>query len=64
VQLVDSAEAVAEMVAGELFRGHDPGAGVEPEHHFCVTDGPDRFAGLARRILGDAEVSLELVEMI
>ena len=63
VRLVDSAEAVAETVAAELgeYASDSPGA---PEHHFCVTDGPDRFGGLARRILGDSEVSLELVEMV
>jgi glutamate racemase len=61
VRLVDSAEAVAATVAADL----DPvGEGRNaPEHHFCVTDGPDRFGGLARRILGDSRVSLELVEM-
>ena len=62
VELVDSAEAVAEAVAAKL----DPaasGAG-PPEHHFCVTDGPDRFGGLARRILGEDQVSLELVEVL
>ncbi len=62
VRLVDSAEAVAETVAAALEP--PPGAGPPPEHHFCVTDGPDRFGGLARRILGDSEVSLELVEMV
>ena len=60
VRLVDSAEAVAETVARELGAA---GRDTPPEHHFCVTDGPDRFGGLARRILGDSEVSLELVEM-
>ena len=66
VQLVDSAEAVAETVAAGLAATGDLGAplGAPPEHHFCVTDGPDRFGGLARRILGDTEVSLELVEML
>ena len=61
VRLVDSAQAVAETVAREL--GESGIDEVEPEHHFCVTDGPDRFGGLARRILGDSEVSLELVEI-
>ena len=63
VRLVDSAEAVAETVAAELRRELPEGAPEPPEHHFCVTDGPDRFGGLARRILGDSEVSLELVEV-
>ena len=61
VRLVDSAEAVAAAVAAELAPAGD--GETPPEHHFCVTDGPDRFGGLARRILGDQEVSLELVEM-
>ncbi len=61
VRLVDSAEAVAATVAAELDPVSD--RGTAPEHHFCVTDGPDRFGGLARRILGDADVSLELVEI-
>ncbi len=64
VRLVDSAEAVAETLASRLGRDRtDAGQGA-PEDHFCVTDGPERFAGLARRILGDSEVSLELVEMV
>ncbi len=63
VRLVDSAEAVADTVARQLAPG---GGGGEspPEDHFCVTDGPERFGELARRILGDSEVSLELVEML
>ena len=65
VRLVDSAEAVAETVALEMG-AQELGEGENgvPEHHFCVTDGPERFGGLARRILGDSEVSLELVEMV
>ena len=63
VRLVDSAEAVAEAVALSLEPAPAAGAAA-PEHHFCVTDGPDRFGGLARRILGESEVSLELVEMV
>ena len=58
---MDSARTVAETVARELGVGDTDE--LEPEHHFCVTDGPDRFGGLARRILGDSEVSLELVEI-
>ncbi len=64
IHLVDSAEVVAETVAAELERAAAADAGSPPEHHFCVTDGPDRFGGLARRILGDSEVSLELVEVV
>jgi glutamate racemase len=64
VRLVDSAQTVAETVARGLAEGGMHGEPGAPEHHFCVTDGPDRFGGLARRILGDSEVSLELVEMV
>jgi hypothetical protein len=35
-----------------------------PEHHFCVTDAAERFARIARRILGDGDPSLELVEVV
>lgn len=64
VRLVDSAEAVAETVARGLGSAPRAAPRRAPEHHFCVTDGPDRFSGLARRILGDPQVSLELVEMV
>ena len=62
VRLVDSAAAVAETVAREL--APDATGEPPPEDHFCVTDGPERFGELARRILGDSSVSLELVEMV
>ena len=64
VRLVDSAETVAETVAEGLGGDGKDTTREVPEHHFCVTDGPDRFGGLARRILGDSEVSLELVEVV
>jgi glutamate racemase len=38
-------------------------AGERREDHFCVTDAADRFARLARLILGTERVSLELVEV-
>ena len=64
VELIDSAEAVAEMVAKDLA---DRGLAAEPgptEHHLCVTDATIRFQDLANHILGpDAGVSLELVEL-
>ncbi len=63
VRLVDSAESVAETVASALGGAAGRRGSTPPEHHFCVTDGPERFGALARRILGEAEVSLELVEM-
>lgn len=64
VELIDSAAAVAERTALDLAKAGlaEPGAGA-PEHHFCVTDSGDRFARLARMILGDQRVSLELVEV-
>jgi glutamate racemase len=64
VMLVDSAEAVAAEVADDLARldllASAPGT---PEHHFCLTDDADHFAGLAARILGGRQVSLELVDV-
>jgi len=64
VELIDSAAAVAERTALDLAKDGlaEPG-GAPPEHHFCVTDSGDRFARLARMILGDERVSLELVEV-
>ena len=35
-----------------------------PEHHFCVTDNCDRFARIARTVLEQEDVSLELVEVV
>jgi glutamate racemase len=64
VELVDSAAAVAEHTAQDLDRaGLAERGAAPPEHHFCVTDAGDRFARLARMILGDERVSLELVEV-
>jgi glutamate racemase len=63
VTLVDSAEAVAEMVAGGLSEHHleatHPAA-----HHFCVTDTGEAFQRIARRILQDPAVTLEWVEVV
>ena len=62
VTLVDSAEAVAEMVAGGLAeRGLS--STHEPTHHFCVTDAGETFEKLAGKILGE-RVSLEWVEVV
>jgi glutamate racemase len=64
VELVDSADSVAEQTAGDLGRaGLAAPVGERPEHHFCVTDSGERFGRLAAMILGAAEVSLELVEV-
>lgn len=62
VTLVDSAEAVAEMVAAGLRR-RGLTATHEAVHHFCVTDSGESFQKLASRILGDDDVSLEWVEV-
>jgi glutamate racemase len=63
VELVDSAAAVAERTALDLGRAGLAASGGQPEHHFCVTDSGERFERLARMILGDERVSLELVEV-
>jgi len=68
VRLVDSAEAVARQVAGELAAGGlAADGGGDPEHHFCVTDSGEHFARVAADLLADslapASVSLELVEV-
>ncbi len=65
VELVDSAATVAEEVAAGLAaEGLTAPAGTAPEHHLHVTDASANFATLARRILGDAEVRLEWVEVV
>jgi glutamate racemase len=62
VTLVDSAAAVAEVVARDLAAGAMAAATHEPEHHVCVTDAGDKFRELAGRILGE-DVTLEWVEV-
>lgn len=64
VQLVDSAEAVATRVAAELDRLGLRNDREDPDHHFCVTDNCDRFARIARSVLDQDDVSLELVEVV
>jgi len=63
IRLVDSAEAMAEVVATGLERGGLLAPAGDPLAHVCVTDAGERFAGLARRILGRDNVSLELVDV-
>jgi len=63
VMLVDSAEAVAEMVAADLAERHLE-ATHPPAHHFCVTDTGETFQRIARRILRDETVALEWVEVV
>jgi glutamate racemase len=63
VTLVDSAEAVAEMVAAGLADRHLE-ATETASHHFCVTDSGETFQRIARRILQDPGVGLEWVEVV
>ena len=62
VMLVDSAEAVAEVVAAGLAAGGIEAADRPAEHHVCVTDAGEKFHRLAGRILGE-DVTLEWVEV-
>jgi len=62
VALVDSAEAVAERVARDLAASGELAEGGERHDHVCVTDDGERFARLARAILG-RDVLLELVDI-
>lgn len=68
VRLVDSAEAVAEVVARDLAPS-DEASDVEtsltspPTHHLFVTDAAERFQRLAGRILGEEGLPLELVDV-
>lgn len=63
VRLIDSAAAVAREVA-TLLEDRGLAASHETvEHHFCVTDSTDRFRRLAHHILGEPDVSLELVDV-
>jgi glutamate racemase len=61
VTLVDSAQSVAVEVAADLEE-RAPEDHV-PSSHFCVTDSGPRFSETARRILGDPDISLELVDI-
>jgi glutamate racemase len=64
VTLVDSAEAVAEVVAADLLR-HQLATDLDAaaEHHFCVTDAGSRFAKTGARFLGADALSLEWVDV-
>jgi glutamate racemase len=73
IQLVDSAEAVAEVVAeglaeaGLLHRDESgPGGsrGLPAQQHLCVTDAGETFQRVAGRILGDPDLPLEWVEVV
>jgi hypothetical protein len=70
VTLVDSAEAVAEVVAQGLAEAGlalAPRAGGEAgaaRQHLCVTDAGLSFQAVAGRILGDPDLPLEWVEVV
>ena len=64
VELVDSAESVAEVVRRELAESDlltvGPGP---PSHHLCVTDVESRFERIAAQLLPSSGATLELVEV-
>ncbi len=67
VTLVDSAEAVAEVVAEGLAAAGLARAASAPggaTQHLCVTDGGESFKLVAGRILGDPDLPLEWVEVV
>jgi len=68
VVLVDSAaETVADaertLAAAGLLRQPDPASDQQPEHHFYVSDSPERFLEVARTFVGDLAGDLELVDV-
>ena len=52
VELVDSAESVAEEARHRLGSDSEGQPAAEPEHHFYVTDAPEPFQVVAERFLG------------
>ncbi len=64
VTLVDSAESVSERVANDLeSQGTLASARTLPDRFFA-TDTAGRFQEIARRVLGDQQVTLEQVEVV
>ncbi len=63
VTLVDSAEAVAEVVAAGLAEQGLEAGEHPPANNFCVTDNGESFQRLAGLILQDPHVPLEWVEV-
>ena len=64
VRLVDSAAAVAAVVAADLEdRGLLAPGDAVAEHHFCVTDAGERFGRIGALFLGDGRLSLEWVDV-
>jgi glutamate racemase len=70
VTLVDSAEAVAEVVAqgltqaGLALPSHEGREGGAATQHLCVTDAGLSFQAVAGRILGAPDLPLEWVEVV
>lgn len=63
VELVDSAEAVAGVVASHVEADGTASDTSTPHHHLFVTDAAARFQRLAESILGDERITLELVDV-
>ena len=63
VTLVDSAAAVAEVVAAGLAAQHLEAGEHPPASHLCVTDAGESFHRLAGLILKDPRVELEWVDV-
>jgi glutamate racemase len=63
VQLVDSAEAMAEQVAAALADHHlaNPGP-AQPRYDFHVTDLPLRFQSIGERFLGRTLENVHVVK--
>ncbi len=64
MRLVSSAEAAAQEVAAALARGRLAESGRAPgETRLCMTDDAERFAHMARRILGELPTAPEHVDV-
>lgn len=64
ITLVDSAHAIAERVAQDLADlGLAAPPDATPEFHVAVTDTGERFERIAREILGQSTIRLELVDV-
>nr|PZN89305.1 MAG: glutamate racemase [bacterium] len=68
VALVDAAaETVADaertLAAAGLLRQPSPAPGHQPEHHFYVSDSPERFLEVARTFIGDLAGDLQTVDV-
>ena len=63
VTLVDSAQAVAAVVAHELEQKDLLTTSRQRNSHFCLTDANSRFERIAAEILGRDDLSFELVDI-